>query len=414
MTRSLCLSLLSLLSAGWIACPVDAAETGGQSGDINLIVRADDIGSSHAANVACIESYRKGIATSVEIMVPCPWFEEAVVMLNENPDLEVGVHLTLTSEWDGMKWGPITGLPSLTDPDGHFFPRTRASGDDAADIGFYNANPPLADVEKELRAQIELAMKKIKRVTHLSYHMGTPLCRPELVALVKRLADEYDLHSCLDGDGKSEARRYGGGMGSSRDAPEKREACLIDMLNKLTPGTWIIVEHPGLDTPEMRAIGHKGYEHVAAHRQGVTRIFTSEKVKAAIKKRGIKLVDHCHGKCDLKAKELRCAHLENPLGIDVAEPRLSWRLAAFDRTKQGLHQTAYQVLVASSQALLAEDKGDLWDSGIVKTDRSMFATYQGKPLASDMTCHWKVRVRDQGGLWSRWSRPARWTMGKMK
>ena len=72
--------------------------------DIKLLVRGDDIGSSHNANLACIESYKNGIVRSVEIMVPCSWFEEAVIMLNENPGLDVGIHLTLTSEWDNYKW----------------------------------------------------------------------------------------------------------------------------------------------------------------------------------------------------------------------------------------------------------------------------------------------------------------------
>ena len=91
---------------------------------IRLIVRGDDIGSSHAANGACIRCYRDGIVRSVEVMVSAPWFNEAARMLNENPQLDVGVHLTLTSEWENCKWGPLTEAPSLVDEQGHFYPMT--------------------------------------------------------------------------------------------------------------------------------------------------------------------------------------------------------------------------------------------------------------------------------------------------
>jgi len=99
------------------------AQTTAQDKSISLIVRGDDIGSCHAANVACIRSYKEGIMTSVELMVPCSWFPEAVKMLNENPGLDVGIHLVLTSEWENYKWRPLTHAPSLTDADGYFYPR---------------------------------------------------------------------------------------------------------------------------------------------------------------------------------------------------------------------------------------------------------------------------------------------------
>ncbi|MFK7844148.1 MAG: ChbG/HpnK family deacetylase, partial [Rhodothermales bacterium] len=87
-----------------------------------LIVRGDDMGYAHAGNVALIQSYKEGIMTSVEVLVPAPWFPEAVKMLAENPGLDVGIHLTLSSEWDNIKWRPISDSPSLTDADGYFYP----------------------------------------------------------------------------------------------------------------------------------------------------------------------------------------------------------------------------------------------------------------------------------------------------
>jgi hypothetical protein len=263
----------------------------GDEGEIRLIIRGDDMGFCHAANVACIRCYREGIMRAVEVMVPCPWFEEAVKMLNENPDLDVGIHLTLTSEWDNLKWRPLTNAPSLVDKDGYFYPRTRQWNRWPSGTGFYDANPKLEEVEKELRAQIELAMKKINNVTHLSAHMGTATCRPDLEKLVKQLAKEYGLHSGWD-ELTEQGVKYIGEWGSNEDALEKREAALIKALQKLTPGTWILVEHPGLDTPEMRAISHRSYENVAAHREVVTKTFTSPKVKEVINKKGVKLIGY--------------------------------------------------------------------------------------------------------------------------
>jgi len=266
---------------------VGGAAVGAQAdGAIKLIVRADDIGSSHAANLACIQSYRDGIARSVEVMVPCPWFNEAAKMLRENPGYDVGVHLTLTSEWENMKWGPITQAPSLVDAQGHFFPTTSQRSSFPPNTGFLECGWKIGEVEKELRAQIELAVKEIPQVSHLSSHMGTPTSHPKLRALVDKLAAEYKLPVATPG-----AKRFRWGVDSKATA-QQRIAALVKALETLEPGIWILVEHPGLDTDEMRAIGHAGYWNVATHRDAVTKAFTSEKVKAVIKKRGIQLVSY--------------------------------------------------------------------------------------------------------------------------
>ncbi len=111
---------------------------------------------------------------------------------------------------------------------------------------------------------------------------------------------------------------------------------------------------------------------------------------------------------------LRCEYLENPAGIDVFRPRLGWRLEAKDPSVRGIRQTAYQILVAGSQEILAQNQGDLWDSGVVESDRSTQVVYEGVPLRSRMRCFWKVRVRDNDGEFSGWSEPASWSMGLLK
>lgn len=105
---------------------------------------------------------------------------------------------------------------------------------------------------------------------------------------------------------------------------------------------------------------------------------------------------------------LKCEYLENPAGVDVLNPRLSWKLKSDQR---GEKQTAYRILVASSQENLDKDIGDLWDTGKVKSDQSIHIEYGGKPLKTGMPCYWKVRVWDKKEKASQWSQPAEWSMG---
>jgi CubicO group peptidase (beta-lactamase class C family)/predicted glycoside hydrolase/deacetylase ChbG (UPF0249 family) len=258
-----------------------------RAGEIRLLVRADDMGVAQSVNEACIKSYKDGIARSVEVIVPGPWFLDAVRLLKENPGLDVGVHLALTSEWERVKWGPLTNAPSLVDANGYFRPMTKQQPDFPPDTGFLDANPNIGEVERELRAQIETARRHLgKQVTHLSSHMGAARATPELLALTERLAGEYGLR--MEDTGVKSA----GSFGNNSATGDQRERALVDLLEKLQPGQWLLVEHPGLDTPEMRSIGHKGYENVAADRAGVTQAFTSAKVKEVIVRHKIKLIGY--------------------------------------------------------------------------------------------------------------------------
>jgi alpha-L-rhamnosidase len=117
-----------------------------------------------------------------------------------------------------------------------------------------------------------------------------------------------------------------------------------------------------------------------------------------------------HGQA-IQVGDLRCEYLKDPAGVDASEPRLSWIIESHQR---GQRQTAYQVLVASSPALLAEQHGDVWDSGKVASDETAHVIYAGPPLASRQACHWKVRAWDRDGKPSAWSKPARWEMGLLK
>ena len=277
--------LASILA--YVECwAVQSCQAGGKE-VIRVIVRGDDIGSSRAANEACIRCCRDGIVRSLEVMVCAPWFNEAAKLLRDNPQIDVGVHLTLTSEWENYKWGPLTEAPTLVDAQGHFYPTTNQRRDFPPNTGFLEAGPKLEEVERELRAQIELARRKLPNVTHLSCHMFTAMSTPELRSLVTKLSEEYQLPLEM-----LPAVKGAGQFSGSNVSAEQKLENLVQLLEKLEPGTWLIIEHPGLDTPEMRGIGHKGYENVAEDRAGVTATFTSERVKEVVRRRNIQLVSY--------------------------------------------------------------------------------------------------------------------------
>jgi hypothetical protein len=152
-----------------------------------LLLRVDDIGMCHSVNMAMKQLAETGVRFSTSVMFACPWYLEAVDILKAHPEISVGVHLTLNSEWKNYKWGPILGreaVPSLVDSNGYFFDSHEQF--DAHEI-------KTDDVEKELRAQIQRALDCGVKIDYLDYHMGTAVSRPELRAIVEKLAQEHNL-----------------------------------------------------------------------------------------------------------------------------------------------------------------------------------------------------------------------------
>ena len=147
-----------------------------------VVIHEDDVGMSHGANTAFVELSALGTCSSGSVMVPCPWFPEAAAIAVADPTLDVGVHLTLTSEQVPYRWRPLTGPPrsaGLTDEHGYFWPdvpRARKAAPEA--------------VEAELRAQIEVAVAAGIDITHFDAHMGTAQM-PEFTAIARKLAAEY-------------------------------------------------------------------------------------------------------------------------------------------------------------------------------------------------------------------------------
>ncbi len=267
-----------------------AVSAGGHArdgGSVRLIVRSDDIGVARSVNEAVIDSYLNGITTTVELMVPAPWFPDAVRLLDETPQINVGLHLTLTSEWERMKWRPLTNSPSITCDDGYFLPMIWPNPNFGPHEVLSNADWCLEEIEAEFRAQIEMGLRHVPHATHISGHMGCGHWHDDVRELWGRLADEYGLRIFPEELG---VRRMPG-WGRERDL-EKRVEIFIQNLRNLEPGTWLFVEHPAYDTPEIRALGHTGYEDVAADREGVTRVFTDRRVIEAISELGIELISY--------------------------------------------------------------------------------------------------------------------------
>ena len=119
------------------------------------------------------------------------------------------------------------------------------------------------------------------------------------------------------------------------------------------------------------------------------------------------------GAASIEPENLRCENLKNPVGIGVQNPRLSWVNEATDDDARALAQSAYRVLAASSEKLLAENSGDLWDSGWVTSTDAINVVYAGKPIQTSQRVYWKVAVKDQAGTPSEWSEPARWVAAVM-
>lgn len=260
----------------------------------DLVIRIDDMASSHSANIACIDTYTDGIARSVEIMPVCSWFPEAVKMLKEHPGLDVGVHLTITSEWENVKWRPLTYCPSLVDEDGYFYPMM---GEHPAypgrSVHAHMSEMSLKEIEQEYRAQIELALKYIPQVTHLTGHMGSCGFNPEVTELVKKLADEYGLPS-MDSPGAAETYSFEPvGYDGPHGTLEEKHDSFIKMLESLEKGKrYVFLDHPAYKDPEMEEVWHIGYENVAVDRQGVTDLLKSPQIKKVIEDKGIRLIDY--------------------------------------------------------------------------------------------------------------------------
>ena len=255
--------------------------------EIRLIVKGDDMAAGHGINIATIDAYKRGVLTTTNVIVPGPWFPEAVRLLKENPGLDVGVHLALTSEWENVKWRPLTHAASIVDRDGYFFPIVQPRPGFAPGMSIQESGWKIDEVERELRAQLDMAKRHIPQATYTWNHMGFTSLSPEVAAVVARLSKEYGLVVPTDLGVQLLFRVY-----ESKDTGAVKADKLAAKLETLGPGLWEHIDHAATDDTEMRAFGHVGYEWVAADRSAVLEAWTSPKVREVITRRGIKLTNY--------------------------------------------------------------------------------------------------------------------------
>jgi predicted glycoside hydrolase/deacetylase ChbG (UPF0249 family) len=151
-----------------------------------LIIHADDLAVAHSEDAASFEALDKNAVTSASIMIPCPWLNEVAAYAKAHPDADLGLHLTLTSEWKTYRWSPVESrdkVPSLLDPAGYLWPDTPQA------LSALKTD----EAEREIRAQIERAIALGIHPTHLDTHMGTLFSRPDLFAIYVKVAREYKL-----------------------------------------------------------------------------------------------------------------------------------------------------------------------------------------------------------------------------
>ena len=216
-----------------------------------LIVTCDDLGLTHASNVATYDALRHGLASSASLMVPCPWARDAAAGYRGE---DVGVHLTLNAELDTYRWGPITHSPSLLDGDGGF-PRTVEDAWDHADLD---------EVRRECRAQIERAIVWGFDVSHLASHLGALQLRPEFFDVYLELAVDFGLPLRLGDDADERVAGFPFRRLAAEEGVVFPDQVVVVPAGRPPPGRARPVRarspaspssslHPGIDTDELRA-----------------------------------------------------------------------------------------------------------------------------------------------------------------
>lgn len=262
-----------------------AANTGHQStpDPAYLLIRSDDAGMSHSVNMALEKLIETGLPVSVSVMFPTPWYQETVEMLKRHPNVSVGIHLTLNSEWKNYRWGPVLGrsaVPTLVDKDGYFF-------SSSADLPKNHADP--REVEKELRAQIERAVHSGLKIDYVDYHMGTVRRFPEYLAVAEKLAREYGLGMVGYFGEVQEDPQYSA-------APADKPDSLVAVVNRLHPPFTLLVTHVGIDNAELGALLDMNTSgplaEMSKNRQGELDALTSPKFSDALKARNVRLITY--------------------------------------------------------------------------------------------------------------------------
>jgi len=278
-----------------------AERLGWPEGTKAVIFHVDDAGMSHNSNMGAIKAIEDGVATSMSIMMPCPWVPEMSAYVKEHPQVDAGVHLTLTAEWKKYRWGPVAGkpaVPGLVDSDGYMW-------HGVAEVA---SHATADEVETEMRAQIDKALAMGIKPTHLDSHMGTCF-HPLYLERYVKVGIEKQIPILMMGghmqhisaEAETAAlkpliylianRVWQAGLPviddlvtspTSADSYEGRKEQLIKLLREMKPGITEIIVHCTVQTEVFSHISGSG-----PAREAETRLMTDPDVKKFIENEGI-------------------------------------------------------------------------------------------------------------------------------
>jgi predicted glycoside hydrolase/deacetylase ChbG (UPF0249 family) len=259
-----------------------------------LIIHADDLAVAHAQDMASFEALNRGAVSSASIMVPCPWLTEVAGYAKAHPDADLGLHLTLTSEWVNYKWGPVAPrdqVASLVDLHGYLY----------SDAGEAVRHIKPEEAEREVRAQVETALKMGIRPTHLDSHMGVLFTKPALMAVLVKVAHKYhlpflmlkipgvppDMYAALQPTDVILDRVF---MAAPPIKPDGWLSYYTHILQTLPPGASELIVHLAYDDAEMRAVTGDHPDYGSAWRQRDFNVVTSPEFRKALEENHIVLL----------------------------------------------------------------------------------------------------------------------------
>jgi predicted glycoside hydrolase/deacetylase ChbG (UPF0249 family) len=289
------IAVLLSIAAGLSAQSKTVAERLGYPANAKLlIVHADDLAVAHSVDAASFDALNKGGVTSASIMVPCPWLNEVAAYAKDHPDADLGLHLTLTSEWKIYRWGPVDSkdkVTSLLDPSGYLWPET----------GPAVQNLKAEEAEREIRAQIERAIAEGIHLTHLDSHMGVLFSRPDLFAVYVKVAHDYHLPFLAVRVADERAKLLS--LLSEKDAivdsivmanptvhAGQWKEFYTNAMKNLKPGLSEMIVHLGHDDAELQAVTIDHPDFGSAWRQRDFDFVTSPDFKKALEENHIVLI----------------------------------------------------------------------------------------------------------------------------
>jgi len=251
-----------------------------------LILHGDDLGVAHSVDAASLDALDRGAITSASIMMPTPWVTEVAAYARAHPNADLGLHLTLTSEWETYRWGSVDAkdkVQSLLDSTGTF----------PSDVPPVVARAKVAEVELELRAQVERALALGIRPTHLDSHMGALFGSAELIATYIKVAHDYRLPFLAPRGlpvGPNDVVLDQIVIAGPEVARDRWKQFYLDAIAGLKPGLTEMIVHLGHDDAELQAVTVNHEPYGSAWRQRDYDVVTSAEFKKALADNHVVLV----------------------------------------------------------------------------------------------------------------------------